>query len=194
MRRVLYFIVVLFALAISMSATAQDGYKVRYRDIKDIYDYRTYSVSSEDWYSPSLSGIASFLLPGLGQCLCDEWGRGLGIMGANVGFMILGTAEASLAFYGAAESSQHYKNFGEPGDQTLLAVGLISSVVTLLGQTAFNVWNIFDAVKVAKVKNLYYRDLLREPSFALAPSFGITPQACGGSLQPTVGLGLTVTF
>lgn len=37
------FAAVLFALALSVSAKAQDGPDVRYRDIKDIYDYSTYS-------------------------------------------------------------------------------------------------------------------------------------------------------
>lgn len=60
------FAAVLFALALSVSAKAQDGPDVRYRDIKDIYDYSTYSEGPGDWYSPSIAGFISLALPGNG--------------------------------------------------------------------------------------------------------------------------------
>ncbi|MBR4809764.1 MAG: hypothetical protein IK031_05755 [Bacteroidales bacterium] len=183
---------------------------VRYRDIADCYDTRDYVEIPGDPYIPALSGLASFFLPGLGQCIDGEWGRGLGIVAANVGFGVLGFVEVCTLFYAAEESTQAYKNaygsryyyYDDPHvrlDRANVMFGatLGACVLTLAAQTAFNIWNIFDAVDIAKVKDMYYHDSQARnyASFDmnLSPQLAFAPTA-GGTLQPTAGLSLTVSF
>ena len=51
---------------------------MRYRDYKNLYDAKTYVHDAADAVNPVWAGIASFFIPGLGQCISGEWGRGLG--------------------------------------------------------------------------------------------------------------------
>ncbi len=163
----------------------------RYRDIKDQFDHTEYSKQDDDRYVPCIAGVASLIVPGLGQCYCDEWGRGLGIFGANVGFVLLGTAETSLMFYEAVKGSDYYRKYGFPDSRSNLVMGASAAalLVTLAGATALNVWNIFDAVRIAKVKNMYYQDVRRQPVIVLAPAIG-TDYA----MSPTLGMGVRLTF
>ena len=173
---------------------------VRYRDIKGWYNPRDYESYSGEPYSPILSGLSSWIIPGLGQCFDGEWCRGLGIMAANLGFATVEFAGLSLAYYYGQPVHYTY-DYNDP-----IAIGAkdpLRSLVcvggTLLVATchaAFNIWNIFDAVNIAKVKNLYYQDASRntasfnlhfEPELAFSPSFG-------NSLEPVAGLKLSVCF
>lgn len=181
---------------------------VRYRDIAGYYDHHDYVAKDGDPYIPALSGVASFFLPGLGQCLDGEWGRGLGIVAANVGFGMLEVAEACALFYAAEVSTQAYKNtyifdsYYDPYSRLGRANGIFGAafsacLLTMAAQTAFNIWGICDAVKIAKVKNMYYHDSLAG-SYAsldmnLSPQIAFIPTA-GGTLQPTAGLSLKVSF
>ena len=184
-------IIIAILCAISFTAQAQDDYNVRYRDIKDYYDHTQYSEQDGDRYVTSIAGLASFLVPGLGQCYCDEWGRGLGIMGASVGFALLGTAETSLMFYEATKSAEYYRKYKtiDTSSNLIFGASFAAALVTLAGATALRLWNIFDAVRVAEVKNMYYQEAGMHPEIALAPVVGVDP-----GLQPTVGLGLKVSF
>ena len=56
---------------------------MKYRQLKHIYNYREYVPSLTDRYSPGWSGVASFFVPGLGECINGEWGRGLAVVGGN---------------------------------------------------------------------------------------------------------------
>ena len=182
---------------------------VRYRDIAGYYDPRNYVEAAGDPYIPALSGIASFFLPGLGQCIDGEWGRGLGIVATNVGFGVLEFVEACTLFYAAEESAQAYKNaysssyyYYDPYarlDRTngMFGAAFGACLLTMAAQAAFNIWNIFDAANIAKVKNMYYHDSLAR-SYAsldmnLSPQIAFAPTAAG-TFQPTAGLSLKVSF
>ena len=166
-----------------------ESFDVRYRDISSIYNPRYYKEQSDDPYVPALSGLASFLIPGLGQCIDGEWGRGIGIFAANMGFGLLEATEASVILYSAAEGSSYYKNHGEPSvaANTIMGVSLCAGLITAASHLFFNVWNICDAVNIAKVKNMYYQDVQMTPQFALVPSIGT-------GLTPTAGVSLTLSF
>lgn len=60
-----------------------------YKDLKHIYDYRYYNQSRvsgvTEIYSPAWCGTASFFIPGLGQMICGEVGRGFAFLGGYVG-------------------------------------------------------------------------------------------------------------
>lgn len=166
-----------------------DRYDVRYRDIAGIYKPEQYQEQTDDPYPVLLSGMASFLIPGLGQCIDGEWGRGFGIMAANIGFGLLELTEASIMFYSAADSSSYYRDneLSYAKANALFGASFCAALLTMTARCAFNIWNIFDAVNIAKAKNMYYRDLSIQPNLAFTPSSGM-------GLQPTAGIGLKLSF
>ena len=154
---------------------------MEYRDYKNHYNHRYYYRQFGDPYNPTLAGIASFLIPGLGQGLCDEWGRGLAIFGGNV----LG----SLAYIGTvAGTMQGTYDVLYPNPSVLL-IG-----ASLLA--AYDIWNIVDAVHVAKIKNMYHQDLQGRRqaniNMSLTPCFTYinTPE----TTAPALGLSLNIGF
>ncbi|MBQ9463345.1 MAG: hypothetical protein IJU68_06775 [Bacteroidales bacterium] len=175
-----------------------ERYDVRYRDIKHMYRPSDYARRVGDPYDPTINGVASFFLPGLGQCIDGEWGRGIGIFAANIGFTLLECAEASLMFYSGAEGASYYKNYGTVSSRPNITMGasLFAAIVTASAHLAFNIWNICDAVNIAKVKNLYYQDAYSNSAaldIHLEPQLAFSPVS-GNSLQPTAGLKLSVCF
>ena len=184
-------------LTFSIAAGAQ-GQDIRYRDIKDLYDPKGYVYDFSDPYSPAWSGVASFLIPGLGQCLSNEWGRGLAIFGANVGFSLLEYFEASVFVYGLLASTPNPVTGILPGSMvagtTAMAASAGAAIATIAGQLAFNIWGICDAVNVAKVKNLCWRDSkYTSLDMSLSPSLALVPSATG-SFSPAPGLSLRIGF
>ena len=152
-----------------------------YQDYKNLYNHRNYIRQMGDPYNPTLAGIASFLIPGLGQGLCDEWGRGWAILGGEV----MGT----LAYFTVIASTVQGSHDVLYPNPYVLLVG-----ATLL--TAYDIWNIVDAVHIAKTKNMYYQDLqgLRQANIDvnLTPCFTYiyTPEAN----TPVMGLSLNIGF
>ena len=157
---------------------------MRYKEYKDLYDTAFYVPDLYDPYSPFWSGVASFFIPGLGQCICGEWERGLLIFGSSVLLeaAVLGSVElADISTYDA-----HIVT--DPG--TLLAIA--SSV----GLAVLEIWNICDAVHMAKVKNMYVRDILSQRAgidLKLEPFLTYSKVNIAG-YQPAAGLSLKLTF
>ena len=185
------------ALVFTVCAGAQNT-DIRYRDIKDRYDPKAYVYDFSDPYSPTWSAVASFFVPGLGQCLTGEWGRGLGMFGANVGFAVLEWFEASAILYGIVANTPNPATGLLPwhmgAGTAMVAAGAGAAVLTIAGQAAFNIWGICDAVNVAKVKNLCWRDMsYTSIDMSLSPSLALVPSATG-LMQPAAGLSLKVQF
>ena len=144
---------------------------MKYKEMAKVYDFRLYQKSLYDRYSPAGSGIASFFIPGLGQMICGEWGRGLAYLGGHVGCTILTSLSA------IAESD------------TLVLMGLA-------GVLAIDICSIVDGVRVAKVKNMYMEDLRRSGYYGLDvdlyPSVNYVRTTSG--VQPTAGMTLALRF
>lgn len=164
----------------SSSPTLENEVKIvpgmRYRDYMYLYRPSDYVRAPGDPYSPAVSGIVSALIPGLGQMICGEIGRGFAILGVNVGVPVvgvLGTALFSYNSYGAA---------------------ITGITVTTLLSLGVYVWNIVDAVQVAQIKNMYRQDLRRAYSFGLDlyPSVNFIPSASG--IHPAPGITLALNF
>ena len=156
---------------------------MRYKDYKHLYDRHYYSHQFGDPYIPTLAGVASWLIPGLGQGLCDEWGRGAAIFGGY----ILGTFGWAVSIVGTTHAGPYGSNTFYP-DPTVI---LLSS--TLLA--AYNIWNIIDAVHVAKIKNMYYQDIHgRQASFNLSLSPCVTYINTPNATTPAMGLSLNLGF
>ena len=156
---------------------------MRYRDYKKLYNYRNYTKQFGDPYNPTLSGVASWFIPGLGQGICDEWGRGAAIFGGY----ILGSMAWAVSIVGTSHVGPNGSNSLDPDPTTILLS------TTLLA--AYNVWNIVDAVHVAKIKNMYYQDIRgRQTSLQMniSPSFTYihTPETSA----PVMGLSMHIGF
>ena len=146
---------------------------MKYKALRHIYSPSDYiPAPGYQPYSPGLSGVLSFLIPGLGQMICDEVGRGFAFLGGTYGLAIV--AGIGMASYSEA--------------------GIIVALAASAGCLAVEITSIVDAVKVAKVKNMYSEDLRRKYSFDmnLYPSVQYIPAGTG--LQPTAGFTLAMNF
>lgn len=126
-----------------------------YADIKDLYDYKAYVPQPGDRYSPELMGFAS-LIPGLGQCLEGEWGTGV--------LLFLGDA---ACWYTAFQTLKVRDDILEDGTAVHSVKPTLGTVFFAGCALAIEGFAIFDAVRIAKVKNMYYRV---EPSLAATPA------------------------
>ena len=163
--------VVLFA-----SANAQN-----YRLDKNEYDYRDWTYEAHDRYNPSVCGVTSFVLPGLGQMIANEPGRGVAFLGAAMGSMVIYSIGAVQATTALDVNSGIYDGEGVG----LMAVGLVSLIVV-------DIWSIVDAVHVAKVKNLAWRDKTDFRGIRLEPY--IAPIKSYNSTGTQAGLCLKLSF
>lgn len=140
---------------------------MRYKEYRKLYDYHKYTPQLTDPYSPGWAGVASFFIPGLGQGICGEWGRGLAYFGASA----LCTTGMLL--------SRYYTSL------------LISSACLL----TCDIMCIVDAVHVAKIKNMYYQDLRgfqTNINFSISPylSYTSVPNTSGS----IIGLSFSLNF
>lgn len=132
---------------------------MQYRDYRQLYDARNYYPRYDDPYEPFLAGLASYFIPGLGQCVCGEAGRGIGFF--------LGTetlaALSVISFMDAVPNCDYYYD-GQSIAREADSGGLARSFTLLAGACALYVWNVIDAGKVAKIKNMYYHDVYDGPA------------------------------
>lgn len=154
----------------------QEG--MRYKEYSHLYNTRGYHSQWGDTYEPALSGVASAFIPGLGQCLTGEWSRGLFFFG---GYIALGVTMGNLT---SDVDSPIYQ----------------SDLLKLLVGSAFiggYIWNICDAVKVAKIKNLYLRDIRGQRTaveLSITPYLDCTPASSAAGSTPVGGLALRMNF
>jgi hypothetical protein len=146
---------VLFFLIISASLNAQ------YKIYKTKYNFRDYSYELGDPYNPGVAGVCSFLVPGLGQMISGEAGRGVAFLGAEVGF--------GIVYFTGVAKAVNTMDVDYYGNTTASGGGAI--IVGALGMLVVNVWSIVDAVRVAKVNDMAWRDKKRT-SFQIDPYFG----------------------
>lgn len=155
---------------------------MRYSQYKGFYDKSMYISQPGDPYSPSWAGVASFFIPGLGQAVAGEWGRGTLFFLANFG---LGIGNA-VTYYGMMNYREPYKT-----NNTKYFIAI--SVVRL----AIDIWSIADAVKVAKIKNMYNQDLrgqrMAQLDCSVTPFVTAAPDMGNGAFTLT-GVSLTLSF
>lgn len=88
--------------------------------------------------NPTLAGVLSGLMPGLGQFYCRQWGKGAGFLAGAI--VIDGGFGVSLGMLELLRSS------GAPVPSDALVKLLLGSVLFL----AIAAWSILDAVRTAK--------------------------------------------
>lgn len=123
-----------------------------YYRLRDKYNPRDYQPQPGDAYNPALMGVASFLIPGLGQILEGEWGTGLIYM----------AGDAALLFATVSSLKNDYKVYDSglgTGSQVVQATKTVTAgtIFCLAGAVALSAFSAYDAVRIAKVKNLHIR-------------------------------------
>jgi hypothetical protein len=157
-----------------ISVTGNDHYGFN----KTKYNYRTYSFKKGDPYNPSSAGFASLIIPGLGQMISGETGRGLLFLTGFTGSLVVSMVEF-LNFANSYEGQN--------------VIGLQVSMAGLIGALCIDLWSVGDAVRVAKVNNLALR-VKHKSSYNLnIKPFLNTPDYDRKHNIP-IGLALKVTF
>lgn len=146
---------------------------MKYRELHTLYDHRDYTRSFTDRYSPAWTGVASALIPGLGQCINGEWGRGLATFFGNVALM---SFAQSNCYEDASEVTQGF------------AVACYAAAVGL------NIWSVVDAVRIARVKNMYEQDLRQTYSMNIDLYPSVNFVKVGNSFRPIAGFSFALNF
>ena len=178
--------------AASPSAPPDDGYCQQvmptiavdtpaYKYLRQEYDFRDYSPNPADRYNVTQLTFASVLVPGAGQLIAREWGKGT--------LFIAGTytlyATTGLLYNAYQNTKQQYNGL------------LYASAITAATGIGVWIWNIIDANHTAKVKNMYLRDVLggrccSKASISFEPSLNVIPG--GSTYNTTAGLAMRLSF
>lgn len=154
---------------------------MKYKELRRLYNTKDYVPMPTDRHSPGWSGVASFFIPGLGECINNEWGRGLGKFFSSWGLALVGRA----CLVSASAS-----------DETIQGANLLSAGAVCCGAAiVIDIWSIVDAVKIAKTKNMYEQDLMKDiyaVNLNISPSFEFVP--VGTSQQVVSGVKLAIVF
>lgn len=162
----------------------------RYRELRGQYRPRDYYRRPDDPYSPSSAGVASALIPGLGQCITGEFGRGAAFFVGNIMLGMAATANTaalSEGYYYDGQGIKHYETYYN--DTAAVCLGL--------AYVGLYVWNIVDAVRIAKVKNLYHQDMNRRQAslrINVEPYLNFSPATQLATAQPVGGLSFKIDF
>lgn len=151
---------------------------MKYNEYCKLYDTKNYRPQSTDPYSRGWAGVASAFIPGLGQGVAGEWGRGALFFLGNLSINLTAYTQISVDKHGYYTYTDLY--------WALLAIGI-----------AFDIWSICDAVHVAKVKNMYYQDIrarqTAQVEYSINPFVSVTPDLGLGN-KPLAGLSLSMSF
>ena len=176
------FFLSLFLLLLIASSNAQNYSINKYK-----YDSRMYMYKYGDPYNPALSGLCSFFIPGLGQMISGETGRGFSFLGGSVGCGVIyfaGVVQYVGSIYGNGYSSSSNRR----------ALGIGTMMVGVGGIVGLRIWSIVDAVKVAKVNNMYIQDIRKKSAVSLQFAPYIEPISINNTVAVPVGLSMRVTF
>ena len=176
-------------LVLATACTALFAQKVpqstSYKNLKEVYSPANYVKSDADPYSVFWMGAGSLFIPGIGQLIMKETGRGWAFLGSSIGLNMI----EGILLRGAFSLAQ-WNNYGivtvpeaNRGAYTGLMVGAAAVGVVQLGAC---IWSCVDAVNIAKVKNQYYRDAQGKHAFTATvyPSMELVQSTNGMSLAP----------
>jgi hypothetical protein len=179
MKKTFFFIIVL--LAFVATANAQ-----RYSLNKHNFDAHMYIPEYGDAYNPTISGLCSFLVPGMGQMFCGETGRGMAFLGGYIGCSLLAVAGANQITTNFGYNGYDYN--GNPN------AGVAPMLIGFGGMIFVSIWSIVDAVHVAKVNNMYYRSLRRTSAIKVEMSPYVEQLSINNQVTTPVGLSMRVKF
>ncbi len=159
----------------------------RYSINKLKYDYRQYVPDAYDPYTPAISGVCSFLIPGLGQMISGEVGRGVAFLGGYTCCSIV----AGVGLAQIYSNSFDYYNTGNTGSSN---AGVGTLLVGLGGMAVVSIWSIVDAVNVAKVNNMYAQSLRKTSSIKLEMSPYLGQLSINNQNVSSMGMTMRIRF
>lgn len=160
--------------ALNTSAPIKPG--MNYGLLKKIYDRRNYMPEEDDRYSLGLCGAMSFLVPGVGQIICGEPGRGIAQLAGSL--TALAGSEALMMVYDGDEGTQW----------------LVGSYICIGLALAIDVHSIVNAVHMAQIKNMYNQDLRTMKSVNVSFVPVVAPVRFGNDSKPYVGMSARIVF
>lgn len=182
-------IAILVLAAVCTSAFAQ---KVSYKELKNDYNYKDYVKSDVDPYSVGWISFESFFVPGMGQLMMRETGRGWAFLGAS---SILSGINQSLvddvAKLWPKDADGNYAK--DPGENKDKIVGYLWGIAGVsLAELGVCIWSSVDASRIAKVKNQYYQSGKYATSATLYPSVNFVQGGTG--YIPVSGMTFALSF
>ena len=180
---------VLVLAAVCTSAFAQ---KVSYKEIKNVYSYKDYVKSDVDPYSVGWISFESFLVPGMGQLIMRETGRGWAFLGASsILSCINDSLIDSVKELWPKDADGNYAK--EPGANKDKIVGYLWGIAGVsLAELGVCIWSSVDASRIAKVKNQYYQGGKYATSATLYPSVNYIQGETG--IIPVSGMTFALKF
>ena len=160
--------------------------KLKYWELKKMYSAKDYHGRERgDKYSPAAVGVASFLIPGLGQY----------ITGTNVGWGVLQTAASACAIYFSFRNNNPHPEW-DGSYRPLVSWDAEIGVPVLAAWLGIATWSCCSAVKAAKIKNLYYRDVKNGVAykFDIAPYIDFSSPTLASNSNPVAGISLKISF
>ena len=150
----------------------------QYKVNKTMYNYKLYRPQVGDPYNTGVAGLTSCLVPGLGQMIAGEGGRGAAFLGGFAGALVL--------YYVGSGMSEADMDDGGDGSTGLALMFFGSS-----GALAVDIWAIVDAIRVSKVNNMAFQDK-NKTSLKVLPLISTSAHVGNRMAQP--GISLQVTF
>lgn len=191
MKRILTIIVL---AATCTSAFAQKApQSSSYSELKNFYNASDYVKSDVDPYSVFWIGLESLGVPGSGQLIMKETGRGWAFLGTSVA---LGAAQSICAqnVVDLIEKDANGKWSISDANKDKARNYLAAVGGVMVAQLGLSIWSCIDAVKIAKVKNQYYQDTKRKHALSATVSPSVDLVQTGTSVIPTAGMTFAVRF
>lgn len=179
-------------LMAAFTANAQYASAPKYKELKNVYNHHEYFQSEDDPYSVPWAGVFGFFVPGSSQLVMKEPVRGLIFLGSTfICSQVISSAGDNILenLTTDSEGNLTFKDPAQAGKDLKLMLG--AGVVEL----GIAIWSCIDAKKVAKVKNLYYRDMTsgKKPvKFNVDPYLSYTPTS--NSTAPVAGVSMRLSF
>lgn len=133
----------------------------QYLERRKNYGQQEYKYQAGDPHPPFAAALGAVVLPGFGHLIAGEPKRALGFAGGFYG-------SATISFVGLVNLlDEDFYPKDPSGTQlklyrTIFLVGMTTAVV-------FYIYGIFDAMEVAEINNLAYRDRLKGLSWQFSP-------------------------
>lgn len=133
--------------------------ELSYKEKFNIYHPSPYRSQRNDPYIPALAGIASYFIPGLGQIYSGETGRGFAFMGGAFGSYMVASAGIMISALNAPNLHEtQFDSYYTNGNRFWQITGAGLATAGITAALGIHIWNIVDAVQVAKVNNMYFQD------------------------------------
>ena len=198
-----FLVILAMALAVTaVSAQTVASYRIEpgmsYKELKQLYKGQTYTMTAGDPYSRTWSALSSLAVPGLGQFVCRENGRGLAFLGGSIALSVVGNFAANDMIdqfeieNGKLVLDDKNELICKDKDAAIRDLGIL--IGAGVAELVLGIWSAVDASKIAKVKNMYYQDLQSRHAVnaTLRPSVNIVQTATG--TQPAAGMSFALQF